>query len=81
VSEENPGVQPIRNDEVVTDNQSDQDNAGAQLTEVDETDSAAHPVDENPDELVGEETKDPWADKSQTDWPNTDQDTQEVNPA
>lgn len=29
-----------------------------------------HPVEENAEELAGEVTKDPWADETQTDWPN-----------
>lgn len=28
-----------------------------------------HEVDENPEELMGEEILDPWLDEEQTDWP------------
>lgn len=28
-----------------------------------------HPVDEDPEECIGEEILDPWADPVQTDWP------------
>lgn len=31
---------------------------------------AAHPVDENPEEHIGDETRDPWDDEDQKDWPN-----------
>ncbi len=29
-----------------------------------------HPVDENPEDHVGDETPDPWDDPTQIDWPN-----------
>jgi hypothetical protein len=32
--------------------------------------SAAHEVDENPLDHIGEEMLDPWSDEKQTDWPN-----------
>lgn len=31
-----------------------------------------HTVDENPEEHIGEETADPWADDAQTDWANNE---------
>lgn len=40
--------------------------------------SAAHPVDEDPEQHIGDETKDPWADDEQTDWPNNES-TEEVS--
>jgi hypothetical protein len=30
----------------------------------------AHPVDEDPEDHLGEEIPDPWADNEQVDWPN-----------
>lgn len=32
--------------------------------------SVAHVVEENPEDHLGVETKDPWVDETQTDWPN-----------
>ena len=29
-----------------------------------------HPVPEDPEDHIGDEIKDPWADPEQTDWPN-----------
>ena len=29
-----------------------------------------HPVDENPEDHIGDELKDPWDDETQTDWPS-----------
>ena len=43
--------------------------------EVDTTLSPAHPVDENPEEHIGDETPDPWNDEDQTDWPNAHTDS------
>ncbi len=34
----------------------------------------AHIVDENPEDLMGEVTLDPWADNTQKDWANNDMD-------
>ena len=31
--------------------------------------NAAHPVDEDPEQHIGEETNDPWDDEAQVDWP------------
>lgn len=33
-----------------------------------------HPVDENPEEHIGEELPDPWEDNSAEDWPNEEVD-------
>lgn len=30
----------------------------------------AHPVDEDPEQHLGDEINDPWDDETQTDWPN-----------
>jgi hypothetical protein len=39
----------------------------------------AHIVEENPEEHIGDVTKDPWDDPEQTDWPtNTETVTDEV---
>lgn len=32
--------------------------------------SPAHPVDEDPEQHIGDQIADPWDDESQTDWPN-----------
>lgn len=32
--------------------------------------SPAHPVDEDPEQHMGDPIADPWDDESQTDWPN-----------
>lgn len=32
--------------------------------------TAAHPTPEDPEEHIGDEMLDPWADDKQTDWPN-----------
>ena len=31
----------------------------------------AHPVDEDPEDHIGDETPDPWSDDDQKDWPNS----------
>jgi len=36
-----------------------------------------HPFDEDPEQCIGAETKDPWDDPEQTDWPQADE---EVTP-
>ena len=33
-----------------------------------------HAVDEDPEDLLGEVTLDPWVDNTQLDWPNNDED-------
>lgn len=43
------------------------------------TDKNPHPVDENPENFIGQQTSDPWEDDSQTDWPTETVDTSEVN--
>jgi len=34
-----------------------------------------HPVDENPEEHIGDAMLDPWKDETQTDWPNNEEET------
>jgi len=34
-----------------------------------------HPVEENPEELIGKKTLDPWDDPEQTDWPTNESET------
>lgn len=38
-----------------------------------------HPVDEDPENHIGEEIPDPWDDPEQTDWPQADNIEDEVN--
>jgi hypothetical protein len=39
----------------------------------------AHPVDEDPEEHIGDELKDPWGDGSNRDWATVEEDTKEVS--
>lgn len=38
----------------------------------------AHPAEEDPEQLMGDETNDPWDDETQTDWPGGVVDLPEV---
>lgn len=36
-----------------------------------------HPVDEDPEENIGDEIPDPWSDPEQADWPQNEDDDEE----
>lgn len=63
----------------MTDEQNSDEKIVHQAVEEQTEQNPAHPVDENPEEHLGEATADPWNDESQTDWPNGSVDYPEVN--